>query len=119
MKKVIVSLFSLFTFIIVSYCNDGVDTLTYAVFPYIPDAGYYQEIIEQRWAKIEPDIELVRMRITKRSWVPVHKFRIAKRLPHCHQWRRGALLYAPCRARGYGDVIAHIWISNTFSPSRF
>ena len=61
MKKVIVSLFSLFTFIIVSYGNDGVDTLTYAVFPYIPDAGYYQEIIEQRWAEIEPDIELVRM----------------------------------------------------------
>lgn len=37
-----------------------VDTLTYAFFPYIPDAGYYQEIIEKRWAEIEPDIELVR-----------------------------------------------------------
>lgn len=37
-----------------------VDTLTYAVYPYLPDAEYYQELIEQRWAEIEPDIRLVR-----------------------------------------------------------
>ena len=37
-----------------------VDTLTYAVFPYLPDVEYYQEIIETRWAEIEPDIRLVR-----------------------------------------------------------
>ena len=35
-------------------------TLTYAVYPYLPDPGYYQEIIERRWARIEPDIQLVR-----------------------------------------------------------
>ena len=38
----------------------SVDTLTYAIYPYVPDVEYYQEIIEQRWAEIEPDIELVR-----------------------------------------------------------
>ncbi len=37
-----------------------IDTLTYAVFPYLPDVGYYQEIIENRWAEIEPDIRLIR-----------------------------------------------------------
>lgn len=37
-----------------------VDTLTYSVFPYLPDVGYYQEIIENRWSEIEPDIKLVR-----------------------------------------------------------
>ena len=37
-----------------------VDTLTYAVFPYLPDSGYYQELIEKRWAEIEPDIRLIR-----------------------------------------------------------
>ncbi len=30
-------------------CDQGqVDTLTYAVFPYLPDVEYYQEIIEDR-----------------------------------------------------------------------
>ncbi len=38
----------------------AVDSLTYAVYPYLPDAGYYQELIEQRWAEIEPDIRLIR-----------------------------------------------------------
>ena len=42
--------------------EDRVDTLIYAVYPYLPDAGYYQEIIERRWAEIEPDIRLVRAR---------------------------------------------------------
>lgn len=37
-----------------------IDTLTYAVFPYLPDVEYYQEIIEKRWAEIEPDIKLIR-----------------------------------------------------------
>ena len=40
--------------------EERVDTLTYAVFPYLPDIEYYQELIEERWAKLEPDIELVR-----------------------------------------------------------
>lgn len=39
---------------------ESVDTLTYAVFPYLPDAAYYQELIEKRWAEIEPDIRLIR-----------------------------------------------------------
>ena len=39
---------------------ESVDTLTYAVFPYLPDAEYYQELIEKRWAEIEPDIRLIR-----------------------------------------------------------
>ncbi len=42
--------------------ENRVNTLTYAVYPYLPDAGYYQEIIERRWAEIEPDIRLVRAR---------------------------------------------------------
>ena len=36
------------------------DALTYAVFPYLPDVGYYQELIERRWAELEPDIRLIR-----------------------------------------------------------
>ena len=38
----------------------AVDTLTYAVYSYLPGAEYYQELIEQRWAEIEPDIRLIR-----------------------------------------------------------
>jgi len=42
-------------------CGQGrVDSLTYAVYPNLPDTERYQEIIEERWAEIEPDIELVR-----------------------------------------------------------
>ena len=36
------------------------DALTYAMFPYLPDVGYYQELIERRWAELEPDIRLIR-----------------------------------------------------------
>ena len=47
------------------FCGAGfgeerVETLTYAVYPYLPDTGYYQELIERRWAELEPDIRLVR-----------------------------------------------------------
>ena len=42
------------------YSEDHIDTLTYAVFPYLLDVTYYQEIIENRWAEIEPDIQLFR-----------------------------------------------------------
>ena len=41
--------------------KSDVDTLTYAVFPYLPDTGYYQELIEKRWSELEPDIKLVRI----------------------------------------------------------
>ena len=37
-----------------------VEALTYAVFPYLPDVGYYQELIERRWSELEPDIKLIR-----------------------------------------------------------
>ena len=40
--------------------GERVETLTYAVYPYLPNPGYYQELIEKRWAEIEPDIRLVR-----------------------------------------------------------
>ena len=60
MKKIFAPVFLLFTVFLTSCGRNGVDTLTYAVFPYIPDVDYYQEIIERRWAEIEPDIELVR-----------------------------------------------------------
>ena len=40
--------------------GETVDALTYAVYPYVPDAEYYQEIVERRWAEIEPDIQLIR-----------------------------------------------------------
>ena len=42
------------------FCEERVETLTYAVYPYLPDTEYYQELIERRWAEIEPDIRLVR-----------------------------------------------------------
>ena len=45
---------------ITSCSGKQIDSLTYAVYPYLPDAGYYQEIIESRWAVVEPDIELIR-----------------------------------------------------------
>ena len=60
MKKLIAVIFLLISVFLTSCDKNGVDTLTYAIFPYIPDADYYQEIIERRWAEIEPDIELVR-----------------------------------------------------------
>ena len=36
--------------------GETVDALTYAVFPYVPDVEHYQELVERRWAEIEPDI---------------------------------------------------------------
>ncbi len=41
--------------------EDAVNTLTYAIYPYLPDVDFYQALIEQRWAEIEPDIRLVRV----------------------------------------------------------
>ncbi len=51
--------------LVMLFCVSGlgeerVETLTYAVYPYLPDTEYYQELIEKRWAEIEPDIRLVR-----------------------------------------------------------
>ena len=44
----------------VVYSEECIDTLTYAVFPYVPDVEYYCELIESRWAELEPNINLVR-----------------------------------------------------------
>ncbi|MBR1709641.1 MAG: hypothetical protein IJ719_12545 [Clostridia bacterium] len=61
MKKVFAAIAALMTLLCVTSCaEERVDTLTYAVFPYLPDVGYYQEIIERRWAEVEPNIQLVR-----------------------------------------------------------
>ena len=62
MKK---KLLLLITTLCLSFClscgkKETVDSLTYAVFPYLPDPEYYQELIEQRWQETEPDIRLVR-----------------------------------------------------------
>ena len=38
-----------------SIAEKRIDFLTYAVFPYLPEAEYYQELIERRWAEVEPD----------------------------------------------------------------
>lgn len=43
-----------------AYSEECVDTLTYAVFPYVPDVEYYCELIESRWAELETNINLVR-----------------------------------------------------------
>lgn len=60
MKKILAPIILLVTVFLTACGQNDVDTLIYAVFPYLPDAGYYQEIIERRWAEIEPDIKLVR-----------------------------------------------------------
>ena len=39
----------------VSCLAEPVESLTYAVFPYLPDPEYYQELIERRWAELEPE----------------------------------------------------------------
>ena len=60
MKKCIAAIVLFLTVFIASCGYHRIDTLTYAVYPYIPDAEYYQEIIERRWKEIEPNIKLVR-----------------------------------------------------------
>ena len=45
--------------------EEPADTLTYAVYPYLPDAAYYRELIEARWAELEPGIRLVRAEYEK------------------------------------------------------
>ena len=40
--------------------EEQIGSLTYACFPYLPDTGYYQDLIEARWAELEPDIRLIR-----------------------------------------------------------
>ncbi len=59
-KRHIVLFLVFLMFSLASCRKKDTDTLTYAIFLYIPQADYYQEIIERRWAQIEPDIRLVR-----------------------------------------------------------
>ena len=60
-KRLLVVMALLALLIYTSYAyRNTVDTLTYAVYPYLPDSEYYQELIEQRWAEVEPQIKLVR-----------------------------------------------------------
>ena len=60
MKKMIAAIAWLLTIFLASCGKNTVDTLTYAVYPYISGVDQYCEIIEKRWAEIEPDIKLVR-----------------------------------------------------------
>ena len=34
-------------------------TVTYSLYPYLPDADYYREILEEEWNKLHPDVDLV------------------------------------------------------------
>ncbi len=61
MKKIVAVIVLVLTVSLTSCGRNDVETLTYAVFPFLPDAEYYEELIEQRWAEIEPEIELVRV----------------------------------------------------------
>lgn len=60
-KKLLILITTLSVFLCLS-CRrkEQTDTLTYAVFPHLPDSEYYQKLIEQRWKEIEPDIRLIR-----------------------------------------------------------
>lgn len=59
-KRYIRILLMFLMFFLASCRKKDPDTLTYTIFPYIPQADHYQEVIERRWAQIEPDIRLVR-----------------------------------------------------------
>ena len=60
MKRLALFILMIMVFCTAAYGEESVDSLTYAVYPYLPDSGYYQELIEARWAEVEPDIKLVR-----------------------------------------------------------
>ena len=34
-------------------------TVTYSLYPYLPDVDYYREILEEEWDKLHPDVDLV------------------------------------------------------------
>lgn len=61
MKKSLKIIILISLFLCLSACKgQRVESLTYAVYPYLPDSEYYQELIEKRWAETEPDIKLIR-----------------------------------------------------------
>ena len=61
MRRIPAFVLSLLMLILCASCGSGrkAESLTYALFPYLPDVEYYQELVERRWAEIEPDIRLV------------------------------------------------------------
>lgn len=45
--------------VIILMVSSGKDrTLTYSVYPYLPDTEYYEGILEEEWEKLHPDISL-------------------------------------------------------------
>ena len=61
MKKGLIGVVLLMIVFCAAACGEKkIDAITYAVFPYLPDPEYYQELIEERWSQLEPDIKLVR-----------------------------------------------------------
>ncbi len=61
MRKTIRIILIMIILLCMPACADRkIESLTYAVYPYLPDAQYYCELIKKRWAEIEPDIRLVR-----------------------------------------------------------
>ena len=63
MKRIAAVVLSLLILVLCASCGSRAvkaDSLTYALFPYLPDVEYYQELVERRWAEIEPDIKLIR-----------------------------------------------------------
>ena len=60
MKKAFAVILAWMMLLCVACCaEERVDSLTYAVYPYLPDPGYYRELIERRWAGLHPDIPLI------------------------------------------------------------
>lgn len=74
MKKGFTVFLALMILFITACCaGEGADRLTYAVYPLLPDPAYYQELIEHRWAEIEPYLSPVRaewMLYGRRAAVP-------------------------------------------------
>ena len=50
----------MFLFSMACRAGERAEHPTCAVYPFLPDPGYYQDLIERRWAQIEPDLPLVR-----------------------------------------------------------
>lgn len=68
MKRIAFFILTIMFFRSAAYSEESVESLTYAVFPYLPDPGYYRELIEARWAEAEPGIKLIRVGFWRRLW---------------------------------------------------
>ena len=47
-------------FVAVTQCKKD-RTVTYSLYPYLPEAGYYSEVLEEEWSKLHPDVTLEHM----------------------------------------------------------